>query len=78
MLRKLTKHTDRLIEKLVDSEANLKFRPRHPADVTATWADISKAEKLLEWKPIHDFQQGVESLLSRYKANRSWGKEIAT
>ncbi len=68
----------RLIEKLVGSEATLQFRPRHPADITATWADISKANDLLEWRPGHDFEQGVQSLLAWYPANQCWAKEIAT
>ncbi len=66
------------IEKLVGSKADLQFQPRHPADVLATWADISKAEKLLNWRPVHHFQQGVESLFAWYQANQSWAKRIAT
>ena len=68
----------RLIEKLVGSKANLVHKARHPADVMATWADISKAERLLGWRPVCDFQQGTESLFAWYQANRSWAKEIAT
>ena len=67
-----------LVEKLVGSKAKLQFQPRHPADVVATWADISKAERLLKWSPIFDFQQGVESLFAWYQANQSWAKEIDT
>ncbi|MCH8820191.1 MAG: GDP-mannose 4,6-dehydratase, partial [Acidobacteria bacterium] len=66
------------IEKLVGSKADLQFQPRHPADVLATWADISKAEKLLNWRPVHHFQQGVESLFAWHQANQSWAKRIAT
>lgn len=68
----------RSIEQMVGCQANLKFRPRHPADVTATWADIGKAERLLGWRPGHDFQQGLKSLVAWYQTNRSWAKEIAT
>jgi nucleoside-diphosphate-sugar epimerase len=68
----------RLVEKLVGNKANLAHKPRHPADVVASWADISKAERLLGWRPSHDFQQGVESLFAWYQVNRSWAKEIAT
>jgi len=68
----------RLIEKMAGCRADLLMRPRHPADVTATRADITKAEKILGWRPVHDFEQGVNSLLSWYQANRGWAKDIAT
>lgn len=66
----------RLIEKLLNKEAQLEFVPRHPADVTSTWADISKARRLLDWRPSHTFRQGVEALVSWYQENESWAKNI--
>ena len=68
----------RLIEELVGKEAKLEFRPRHPADVMATWADITKAVELLEWAPQHDFKAGLEALVLWYQANRAWAKQVAT
>ena len=68
----------RLIEELVGKKANLEFRPRHPADVMATWADITKAVELLEWAPQHDFKAGLEALVLWYQANRAWARLVAT
>ncbi|MEE8160593.1 MAG: SDR family NAD(P)-dependent oxidoreductase [Acidobacteriota bacterium] len=68
----------RLIEELVGKEAKLEFRPRHPADVMATWADITKAVELLEWAPEHDFKAGLEALVGWYQANRAWARQVAT
>jgi len=68
----------RLIEELVGKEAKLEFRPRHPADVMATWADITKAVELLEWAPQHDFKAGLEALVLWYQANRAWARLVAT
>lgn len=68
----------RMIEKAADREACLDFQDRHPADVTATWADISKANRLLGWKPEWTFEKGVQSALDWYKANREWTREIET
>ncbi|MEE8348355.1 MAG: NAD-dependent epimerase/dehydratase family protein [Acidobacteriota bacterium] len=68
----------RLIERVSGSKAKLVHKPRHPADVVATWADISKAERLLDWRPEYGLQQGIESLLAWYQANRSWAREIVT
>ncbi len=68
----------RLIEGLVGKKAALDFKPRHPADVLATWADIEKAQKLLGWRPKVSFEEGVESLVEWYVANEEWAKEIKT
>jgi len=68
----------RLVEAAVGKEARLEFRPRHPADVLATWADIGKAERLLGWRPQTRFEAGVERLADWYAENRDWASQIAT
>jgi nucleoside-diphosphate-sugar epimerase len=68
----------RLIERLTGQAARLEFRPRHPADVSATWADISRARDRLGWQPEIGFEAGVESLVAWYQANRAWAREIET
>ena len=70
--------TIRLIEELVGKEAELSHQPFHPADVRATWADIRKAEKLLEWRPQVTFREGITVLVEWYQANREWAKDIQT
>jgi len=60
----------RLIERLAGREAQLVFRPRHSADVLATWADISKAKRLLAWEPQVPFAEGVERLVTWYVRHR--------
>jgi UDP-glucuronate 4-epimerase len=76
----------RLVEELVGKKAAIEYRPRHPADVLATWADISKAEKLLTlrpgsgqgWRPQFTFREGLARLVSWYQENREWAKDIVT
>ena len=68
----------RLVEELVGRKANIEYQPRHPADVLATWADIGKAERLLEWRPQFRFRDGVGRLADWYKENREWASEIST
>jgi nucleoside-diphosphate-sugar epimerase len=68
----------RLVEKLVGKKAKLEHKPRHPADVMATWADISKAARLLDWRPRHSFKDGVAQLVAWYQANQEWAKDIST
>jgi UDP-glucuronate 4-epimerase len=68
----------RLIEELTGEEAQLKYETRHPADVLDTWADISKAERLLGWRPEVSFQDGVANLVRWYQAERAWTSDIVT
>jgi len=68
----------RLIEQLVGREAAVRHEPRHPADVEATWADISKARRLLGWQPETDFAAGVGELVDWYRRNRDWARDIVT
>lgn len=67
-----------LIEDLVGRPANVSYRPRHPADVMATWACISKAKKLFGWQPEVGFREGVGRLVQWYQENREWAKEVRT
>jgi UDP-glucuronate 4-epimerase len=68
----------RLIENIVGKKAIIDYRPRHPADVTATWADITRARQLLNWEPQTTIEQGVQNLVDWYQVNRSWAKDIKT
>lgn len=68
----------RLVEQLVGRQAMLVHREAHPADVRATWADISKAEALLGWRPQTAFEDGVANLVRWYQENRTWASQIET
>jgi UDP-glucuronate 4-epimerase len=67
-----------LVEKLTGCKAVQKHAPGHPADVPATWADISKARRMLGWSPQTSFEHGMKNLVDWYEENRSWAKEIVT
>ncbi len=66
------------IEHAVGRTARLEFRPAHPADVPATWADITRASQALGWRPQVGLAEGVSQLAAWYAANRAWASQIAT
>ncbi|MCL5958530.1 MAG: hypothetical protein M1358_04295 [Chloroflexi bacterium] len=66
------------MEELAGVKARLEFQPRHSADTQATWAHIGKAEQLLGWRPQVAFREGISRLVSWYRSNRAWAKEVST
>jgi UDP-glucuronate 4-epimerase len=67
-----------LVEKLTGKKAVVENQPRQAADVPATWADISKARKLLDWTPQVTFEDGVAKLVDWYRTEQSWASQIST
>jgi len=48
-----------LIEEKLGKKAKIVHESSHPADMQATWADIQKAERILEWRPEIDINAGI-------------------
>jgi UDP-glucuronate 4-epimerase len=48
------------------------------ADVPATWADISKAHKVLGWEPQTCYQEGLRATCEWYRVNREWAHQVST
>ncbi|MEK7623017.1 MAG: GDP-mannose 4,6-dehydratase [Patescibacteria group bacterium] len=57
----------KLIETIIGKTAKIIEKPRHPADVPRTFADIDKAEKLLNWKPMTDLKTGLTKFVEWFK-----------
>jgi UDP-glucuronate 4-epimerase len=60
-----------IIEKHLNRRAHIVYEPTHPSDMFATWADISKAKRLLGWKPEVKIENGIESSIKWYFENGS-------
>ena len=65
-----------IIEKFLKKKARIKNMPAQQADVTATWADISKAKRLLNWIPQISIEEGIERTIKWNIENRSLIKRI--
>ena len=44
-------------------EGDVVYIPKRPGEPDVTWADISKAKKLLEWSPTISIEEGIKNLL---------------
>lgn len=59
------------IESKVGKKSEVKRKPFHKADMRTTWADISKAQRLLGWSPKVSIEDGIGLTVNWHKANRS-------
>jgi nucleoside-diphosphate-sugar epimerase len=66
----------KLIEEKLGKKAKIINEPMHPADMKATWADITKAKKILGWQPTVNLTQGLDESVKWFTDNHSWTKEI--
>ena len=64
------------IENALGKKAAINQKPFHVADMTVTWADISKAERLLGWKPQVAPEVGFQKSVDWYLTNKSWCKSV--
>jgi len=68
----------RRLEGLLGKQAKIESKPTAPADVRATWANIEKAGRLLDWEPHTSLDDGLGACVRWYLDNRSWAMEIVT
>jgi nucleoside-diphosphate-sugar epimerase len=59
------------IASLVGKRPQFDRRAAHPADVPATWANISKANRLLGWSPEISIEEGLKRSVAWYRENQS-------
>ncbi len=61
-----------MIEDSLGKKAVMKFLPRHPADVFATWAHIEKSKERLNWYPKTTIEEGIKKTVEWYLENREF------
>ena len=58
------------IARVLDVEPKIKQLPMQPGDVDRTYADISKAKKLIGYEPKTTFEEGIRKFVDWYKENK--------
>lgn len=64
------------ISSLVGKPVEIERRDAHSADVLATWADISKAKRLLDWTPEVSLEEGLRRSVAWYFENREFAVSL--
>ena len=57
------------LQQVTGRAATLESHPMQPGDVPLTWADVSKAQRLLDFKPSVPLHEGLRSFVSWYRAS---------
>jgi UDP-glucuronate 4-epimerase len=65
-------------EKLIGKKAILVYQPAHKADMSASWADTSKASQVLGWQPRVSLEEGLPIIVDWYMTNRNWASQVDT
>ena len=58
------------IAKVLEIEPKIKQLPMQPGDVDRTFADVSKAKKLIGYEPKTSFEQGIRNFINWFKQNK--------
>lgn len=56
-----------IIERLLNKKANKTYDVLQPGDVVETYADISKAKKVLAWQPSTKIEDGLKQFIEWYR-----------
>jgi UDP-glucuronate 4-epimerase len=64
------------IGQLIGKKPRIETRAAHPADVPTTWADVSKAARLLDWRPTVGIEEGLRRSVDWYFANRDLARSL--
>ena len=66
-----------LIAHTLGKKPLVQYKEFHKADMKATWADIEKAKKLLQWEPQKTLEEGIKETISWFKEEWKWVKKIS-
>lgn len=65
-----------LIEEQLNKRAKIEWKDRHPADIYATWADLTEAKQYIGWSPKISIEEGIKKTVQWYRENRELLKDI--
>lgn len=64
------------MEQRLGKKATIDHKPFHSADMMETWANISKAEELLGWKPTIELEEGLDQTIAWYRENKELAQAL--
>ena len=68
--------TIKMIEAYVDKKAETEYHPFPKADMMANWADVTKANEILNWETQVALKEGIPNMIEWYLENREWASQL--
>lgn len=65
-------------EKAIGNKAILLYYPANKTDMSASWADVGKARRLLGWAPQVGLDEGIRSVVDWYRQEHAWASQVDT
>ena len=65
-------------EQVTGKKAIVKHYPQNPADMSASWADTTKAKELLGWEPAFTLDEGIRKVSEWYQREYDWASQVKT
>jgi len=67
----------RLLERSAGLKARIDYRPEVSGDLPLTHADLTKARRLLNYRPLVSFEEGVRQYVAWYRSELGWHSQQA-
>lgn len=64
-------------EAAIGKPAQIEFSPAHPADMSASWANVEKAKHLLGWSPKFTLDEGIQQVVKWYQQEYEWASQVS-
>ena len=64
-------------EAAIGKPAQIEFSPAHPADMSASWANVEKAKHLLGWSPKFTLDKGIQQVVKWYQQEYEWASQVS-
>ena len=65
-----------MIEDALGKKATIRYVESRKEDMPSTWADISKADRLLGWKPRVDVEEAIARTVQWHRENEHWLRDV--
>jgi len=65
-------------ESAIGKPAQIVYSPAHPADMSASWANVEKARHLLGWSPKIGLDEGITQVVKWYQQEHEWASKVST
>jgi UDP-glucuronate 4-epimerase len=65
-------------EKTIGKPAKIEYASAHPADMSASWANVEKAKQMLGWSPKVSLDEGIQQVVNWYQQENDWASQVST